>query len=112
MPPYDSMKREKRSERTRLRLPVSLGRRLPALTADLSATGFRLELPQVFLPGAKVHGFVLHGEAELPFRGEVVWARPGNPQQSLYSRIGVRFTELSPELKELLGGLGLARRPA
>ncbi|MBI3186131.1 MAG: PilZ domain-containing protein [Myxococcales bacterium] len=93
-----------RHRRTRkcLRLPVSLGGRLPALTADVSAAGLQLELPQVFLPGAQVHGYVLHEEAELPFRGEVAWARPGNPEQSLYSAVGVKFTYTSPGLKELL----------
>ncbi|MBL8940891.1 MAG: hypothetical protein JNM69_40485, partial [Archangium sp.] len=47
------------SLRRALRLPLSLGRRLPALTADVSRGGFQAELPQVFLPGSKVHGFFL-----------------------------------------------------
>jgi hypothetical protein len=95
------MKPHKRSARRVLRLPVSLGGRLPALTADVSLTGCRLELPQVFLPGSKVHGYVLHGDAELPFRGEVMWAQPGDPRASVYSASGIRFTELSAALKRL-----------
>jgi len=93
---------QKRSARRSLRLPVSLGGRLPAITADVSPAGCRLELPQVFLPGSKVHGYVLHGDSELPFRGEVVWARPGDPRASVYSASGIRFTEVSPGLKRLL----------
>ncbi len=94
-------KRSRPSRRT-LRLPVSLGGRLPALTADVSEAGCRLELPQVFLPGSRVHGYVLNGDVELPFRGEVVWAQPGDPRASIYSASGIRFTELSPELRRLL----------
>ncbi len=79
--------------RRSLRLPLSLGRRLPALTADVSRGGFQAELPQVFLPGSKVHGYFLVDEVEVPFRGTVAWAEPGNPQMSVFSRIGVKFDE-------------------
>ncbi|GMU59203.1 MAG: hypothetical protein AMXMBFR34_09660 [Myxococcaceae bacterium] len=82
--------RRKTLRRT-IRLPLSLGRRLPALTADVSRGGFSAELPQVFLPGSQVHGFFLVGEAEVPFKGTVAWAEAGNPQASVFSRIGVRF---------------------
>jgi len=81
---------------------VSLGGRLAAMTVNVSSSGFRIELPQVFLPGSKVEGFVLNGEEELPFVGEVTWAKPGNPQLSLYSAMGIRFVQVSPKLKELL----------
>jgi hypothetical protein len=96
------MKPHTRSARRTLRLPVSLGGKLPALTADVSSSGCRLELPQVFLPGSQVHGYVLHGDDELPFRGQVVWARPGDPRASTYSAQGIRFTHVSPTLKKLL----------
>ncbi len=85
--------------RRSLRLPLSLGRRLPALTADVSRGGFQAELPQVFLPGSKVHGYFLVGETEVPFAGTVAWAEAGNPQLSVYSRIGVRFDETPAGLK-------------
>lgn len=75
---------------------------MAAMTVDVSASGFRIELPQVFLPGSKVQGFVLDGERELPFDGEITWARPGNPQTSHFSEMGVRFVRLSKELKQLL----------
>ncbi|MFO0598368.1 MAG: PilZ domain-containing protein [Myxococcaceae bacterium] len=90
------------SIRRTLRLPVSLGRRLPALTADVSRGGFQAELPQVFLPGSKVHGFFLVNDVEVAFRGTVAWAEAGNPQLSVFSRIGVSFDSLPPQLSSLL----------
>jgi hypothetical protein len=77
--------------RRSLRLPLSLGRRLPALSADVSRGGFQAELPQVFLPGSRVHGYFLVDDAEVPFRGTVAWAQAGDPHASVYSRIGVTF---------------------
>jgi len=88
--------------RRTLRLPLSLGRRLPALSADVSRGGFQAELPQVFLPGSKVHGFFLVNETEVAFRGTVAWAEAGNPQLSIYSRIGVAFDSLPDGLSTLL----------
>ena len=88
--------------RRSIRLPLSLGRRLPALSADVSRGGFQAELPQVFMPGSKVHGFFLMGETEVAFRGTVAWAEAGNPQLSVFSRIGVTFDALPVELDKLL----------
>ncbi len=88
--------------RRSLRLPLSLGRRVPALTADVSRGGFQAELPQVFLPGSKVHGFFLVGETEVAFRGTVAWAEAGNPQMSIFSRIGVAFESVPPQLEAVL----------
>jgi hypothetical protein len=95
--------------RRTLRLPLSLGRRLPALSADVSRGGFQAELPQVFLPGSKVHGFFLVGTEEVAFRGTVAWAEAGNPQLSLYSRIGVQFDAMPEGLSALLSAQD--RRP-
>lgn len=77
-----------------------MGNRLPALTADVSRGGFQAELAQVFLPGSKVHGYFLVDDAEVPFRGTVTWAEAGNPQLSIYSRMGVEFDETPAGLKE------------
>ena len=87
--------------RRSFRLPLSLGRKLPALTADVSRGGFSAELPQVFLPGSSVDGYFLVNEVEVPFHGKVAWAEPGNPQASVYSRIGVRFDELPEGLRPM-----------
>lgn len=103
MAPCGTMKRS--TLRRSLRLPLSLGRRLPALTADVSRGGFQAELPQVFVPGSKVHGYFLLGEQEVEFHGTVAWAEPGNPMASLYSRMGVQFDEVPTGLKALLSRL-------
>lgn len=87
--------------RRSFRLPLSLGRRIPALTADVSRGGFSAELPQVFLPGSKVDGYFLVDSEEVAFRGTVTWAEPGNPMASVFSQIGVRFDAMPEGLKEL-----------
>ena len=78
--------------RRRRRLPVTLGGRLAAVTAEVSETGFSAEMMQVFLPGSKVHGTINCGDRDLAFRGVVSWAEPGHPHLSIASRFGVRFT--------------------
>lgn len=94
------MANDRKLPRHRRRLTVSLGDRLPALTADVSAGGFCAEMPQVFVPGAPVHGTILLGTQEVPFKGEVTWAKPGDPRANTRSRFGVRFTEVSPQFQE------------
>lgn len=78
---------------------------MPALTADVSRGGFAAELPQVFVPGSQVDGYFLVNETEVAFRGTVQWATAGNPQASIFSRIGVRFdvtpTGLVPVFRSL-----------
>ncbi len=93
------------SLRRSLRLPLSLGRKLPALTADVSRGGFSAELPQVFLPGSQVDGYFLLDDKEVPFRGLVAWAVPGNPMASVFSQMGVRFTEIPEGLKGVFAKL-------
>ncbi|MFT3840473.1 MAG: PilZ domain-containing protein [Myxococcaceae bacterium] len=97
--------------RRSFRLPLSLGRKLPALTADVSRGGFSAELPQVFVPGSKVHGFFLLEQQEINFAGTVAWAVPGDPQAQVYSRIGVRFDEMPEPLRALFNNLASERRP-
>ncbi len=89
------------SLRRSFRLPLSLGRKLPALTADVSRGGFSAELPQVFMPGSQVDGYFLLDDKEVAFRGWVAWAIPGNPMASVFSQIGVRFDTMPEGLKEL-----------
>lgn len=95
------MTTERSTLRRTVRLPLSLGRRLPAITADVSRGGFSAELPQVFLPGSRVDGYFLMGDAEVAFKGTVAWAVAGNPQASLYSRLGVQFDQTPAGLTKL-----------
>jgi len=83
------------------RLSLLLGNRLPGSTADVSAGGFSLEAPFVFMPGSVLHGTFEVAGRELPFRGEVVWAKPATQPQAP-SRMGVRFTQVGLETVGLL----------
>jgi hypothetical protein len=90
-----------RKKRLPLTLPVSIGRKMAAISADISPDGFCLEVMTPIAPGTLIDGYVLHGEHELTFQGEVKWREAANPQASHWTRIGVRFTEVSPGLKAL-----------
>ena len=51
----------------------------------------------------------------LPFTGQVVWAKAGSPYEGRRGRIGVLFTEVASEVRELGNGgpiTGLFRVPA
>lgn len=75
---------------------------MAALSADISDHGFCLEVMRPPEKGAEIDGFVLHGDHELTFKGKVAWVEVASPQASHWSRIGVRFTFLSPGLRALL----------
>ena len=83
-------------------LTVLLADRLPALCADVGPGGLCMQMPGVFVPGAKVHGSVVVGRKHIPFLGEVAWARPGDLKRRSLSRVGIRFVEPSPELSAVL----------
>jgi alkylation response protein AidB-like acyl-CoA dehydrogenase len=74
---------------------------VPGSTADVSAGGFSLEGPYVFVPGSVLHGTFEVAGRELPFRGEVVWAQATTEPQAP-SRMGVRFTEVGSETLGLI----------
>jgi hypothetical protein len=90
-----------RHVRSARRLSLLLGNRLSVSTADVSAGGFSVEAPFVFLPGSVLHGTFEVAGRELPFRGEVVWAQPAS-QPEASSRMGVRFTQVASEAQALL----------
>ncbi len=92
----------RKETRVSLRLPVSIGRRAAALSADISHSGFCLETPMLHAAGSTVTGFVLHGNKELTWTGRVAWATPGDPMQSTWHRLGIEFTTVSPGLRALL----------
>jgi len=93
---------DRRHDRSAVRLPVSIGRKAAALTADVSSDGFCLETPTLLSPGQPLSGYVLHGDKELEWTGQVHWTQPGDPQLSTWHRVGVRFTSVSPGLRALL----------
>lgn len=92
----------RRDVRSPVRLPVSIGGRQAALSADVSPGGFQLETTQLLPQGATVEGYVLHGDKELRWTGVVAWARAGNPMTSTWHLLGVRFTHVSAGLRALI----------
>ena len=93
---------DRRHHRATVRLPVSIHRRAAALTADISDEGFCLETPTLLSRGQALTGYVLHGHKELEWSGEVHWVEAGDPRLSIWHRVGVRFTSVSPGLRALL----------
>lgn len=92
----------RKESRLAFRLPVSIGRRAAALSADISDSGFCLETTGTYTPGQEVTGYVLHGHKELTWTGRVAWVRAGDPMMSTWHRLGVSFTSVSPGLRALL----------
>ena len=50
-----------------------------------------------------MRGFIRLDGHEVDFAGEIAWAKAGAPHMSLRGRIGVRFTNLPPAVKQVLG---------
>ncbi len=88
-----------------VRLPLSFGRNMAALTADVSRGGFQAELQQPLPVGAPVDGFFLMGDDEVPFQGRVQWAVLGHPQLMFSSRVGIEFQEVPFALEQLFRNL-------
>jgi hypothetical protein len=87
--------------RHRRRLRGSLGA-TPVFTADISAGGFCVEILRTPAPGTPVDGIIRLAGAEVPYSGQVVWARAGSPRINLRGRIGVCFTSLPASAARLL----------
>ena len=92
-----------RGKRLVTRLSVALDGHTYAASADISKGGFCLETSMLLLPGAKVSGVVMHADLMLGFTGRVTWARPGDPRASTVHKLGVKFEQVSPGLRALLG---------
>lgn len=90
--------------RLRRRLKLMLGER-PCFTADVSPTGFAIELMATLKPGATVHGRLTVGDRELPFTGQVAWAKQAEPKLSVRGRAGLRLTGIDQAFYELFRGL-------
>jgi hypothetical protein len=84
--------------RHRRRIRVTIGG-APAFTLNVGVGGFSAEIMRVYLPGTAVWGTIQLGGADLGYAGHVAWARPGDPRVQLRGRLGVRFTDLSPEAR-------------
>jgi hypothetical protein len=91
-----------RSQRYPRRYKVTMGR-LVAFTANVSMSGFCAELRGQVLPkGTAVEGTFQVGASSIPFTGTVAWSRQGNWHLNVHGKMGIRFTEVRPDLSELL----------
>ena len=87
--------------RKRRRFKVLLGTAV-SFTTDVSPGGFCTETMRILAPKSVVTGFIEGSGKKVPFTGRVVWAVPGDPTVNLRGRMGISFTEISPELLDLL----------
>ena len=97
----------RRSIRHRRRVRVTLGT-TPVFTADIGPGGFSAELMRVQPPGTPVQGWIRLSGREVPYAGEVAWAKAGAPHLALRGRLGVRFTTLPADVQALLSAQTLA----
>jgi hypothetical protein len=95
----------RRSTRFRRRFRVELGH-TAAFTVDVSAGGFCVELVRVLPPGSPLAGSIHVNGRELPFGGQVVWARQSAAGLNIRGRMGVRFTQPPPGLRQLIVSRG------
>ena len=95
------------SIRHRRRVRVTLGTTL-IFTADIGPGGFSAELMRVQPPGTPVRGWIRLSGREVPYAGEIAWAKAGAPHLALRGRMGVRFTTLPADVQALLAAQTLA----
>jgi hypothetical protein len=91
----------RRFVRHRRRFRATLGT-TPVFTADIGPGGFSAELMRVQPPGTPVQGSIRLNGLDVSYSGEIAWAKAGDPHMSLRGRIGVRFTSLPSEVRNIL----------
>jgi PilZ domain len=96
------MKPARRSVRHRRRIRATVGT-TPVFTADVGPGGFSAELMRVQAPGTVVQGSIRLDGLDVPYDGEIAWAKAGAPHLSLRGRVGVRFTRLPEAARAVLG---------
>jgi len=98
----------RRSIRHRRRIRVTVGT-TPVFTADIGPGGFSAELMRVQPPGTPVKGSIRLSGREVGYVGEVAWAKAGAPHMSLRGRMGIRFTALPADARDLLAATTLVQ---
>jgi PilZ domain len=89
--------------RKRRRFKVLLGT-AASFTTDVSPGGFCTETMRVLPPKTVVKGHIEALGKKVPFAGRVAWTVPGDSTLNLRGRMGISFTEIGPELLEILNG--------
>jgi hypothetical protein len=92
---------EKRTlKRVQLEVPLTLGENIKAISKDVSTGGFCAKLKSTHIPGMYLSGTFLFEGKELPFVGELAWAR-AVPQQGGGCYVGIRFKRIPEEILKL-----------
>ncbi len=92
---------ERRYEpRLRKRFKVRVGAGA-GFTFDVSPRGFGVEMSKVLLPGTLVSGELTVNGKDLPFSGEVRWARGGEPALGVRARMGIGLQSIPNDYFEL-----------
>ena len=81
---------------------MTLGR-TTSFTTNVSQEGFCTEAMRLIAPGTPVEGAICLDGNDYAFAGSVVWAKPGDPRVYLRSRMGVRFSRVSPGFQRIVG---------
>jgi hypothetical protein len=87
--------------RHKRRFRVTIGT-APVFTLDLGPGGFSAEIMRAVPIGSTVKGTIRLNGVDVPYAGQIVWAKPGDPRLNLRSRLGIRFTNLPPEVTRLI----------
>jgi len=95
------MRNTRGAARKRRRFKVLLGSAV-SFTTDVSAGGFCTETMRVLVAKSVVQGSIEGLGKKVPFAGKVAWTVPGDSSLNLRGRMGISFTEVGPELLELL----------
>jgi len=95
------MRNTRGAARKRRRFKVLVGTAV-SFTTDVSPGGFCTESMRVLAPKSLVRGSIEALGKKVPFAGRVVWTVPGDSSVNLRGRMGISFTEVGPELLELL----------
>jgi hypothetical protein len=83
------MSDKRKRPRLQTEVSLSLNGELSAVTADISSGGLCAALPTRVIPGYRLKGALLFSGREVPFVGEVAWARAAAEGCFL----GLRFVE-------------------
>jgi hypothetical protein len=87
--------------RKRWRFKVTLGP-WASFTSDVSKGGFCTEAMRVLPFATRVQGVIEGFGKTVPFSGRVAWSAPGDACLNVRGRMGISFTDVGPDLSDLL----------
>jgi hypothetical protein len=95
------MRQVRNANRARWRFKVTVGS-AASFTTDVSRGGFCTEVMRVLPLATRVQGSIEGCGRKVPFTGRIAWSSPGDPSLNMRGRMGISFTEVGPDLLDLL----------